>query len=304
MIESERGAPTEVLTFSPADRELERWLQRAVSGTSRQLEALRQRVLAAAEIRRHHVVLDLNAGTGLLTWEAVRLTPEGSVWALAIDAPAAEVLRQEAARLPELARPTILQGGLDALPALLAAAGQSALRFDAIVGRNAFTSLPDKTSASRLLAGLIAPGGTLSLAETVPRLAQRLYQLVDLAGLGEDLAGRIVAAEEAIYSDPADPMVNWDVAGLEAAFAAAGLDVHVSSDLEASERAITPAQLGRWFDMSAGPARRSYGQRLLAGGPLTVEELARYRVLLTQATRQPVAWTTATAYVVARPGAA
>jgi putative ATPase len=46
---------------------------------------VRDRILAAAEIKRHGIVLDLNAGTGLLTWEAVRRTPEGSVWALAGD---------------------------------------------------------------------------------------------------------------------------------------------------------------------------------------------------------------------------
>ena len=57
---------------------------------------------------------------------------------------------------------------------------------------------------------LVAPGGVISLAERIPRHTQRLYRLVDLAELGDDLAAAMVAAEEAIYARCDDPLVNWD----------------------------------------------------------------------------------------------
>ena len=85
MVEGGIVAPPEVLTFSPDDRTRDRWLQRAINQGGIQLAGVRDRILAAAEIKRHGIVLDLNAGTGLLTWEAVRCTPEGSVWARVAD---------------------------------------------------------------------------------------------------------------------------------------------------------------------------------------------------------------------------
>ena len=84
------------------------------------------------------------------------------------------------------------------------------LVFDAIIGRNALTRHADKAGAAAMLARLLSAAGVISLAETVPSHTQRLYKLVDLATLGSDLAERVVKAEEAIYSQSDDPMVNWD----------------------------------------------------------------------------------------------
>ena len=65
---------------------------------------------------------------------------------------------------------------------------------------------------------------------------------MDLASLGDALADKVRAAEEAIYADPADPLVNWAEDDRRAAFAAAGLsDVAVESQESLSETCITPA---------------------------------------------------------------
>jgi putative ATPase len=300
MLESDAGAPAETLTYSPSDRARERWLQRTVSGVSRQIEAARERIFSAAGVQRHSVVLDLNAGSGVLTWEALRLAPEGGVYALAADVQSAEALRQQAERLPELERPTILQGKIEDLPALLAAAGQPDLRFDAIVGRNALGSLPDKRRALQVIAGLLAAGGVLSLAEAIPRRAQRLYRLVTL---DEELAGRIAAAEEAIYAANDDPLVNWDADDLVVACRAAGLQARVAIEAETAERLITQPQVERWFDLAGAGARPSYAQRLLAGGA-SLDDLDLYRSLLLAAAREPLQWTSYVAYLVARPAGA
>ncbi|HBY94046.1 MAG TPA: AAA family ATPase, partial [Chloroflexi bacterium] len=170
MLEGRAVAPLEVLTTSPTDRTRDRWLQRTISGAGVRLGALRDRLFDAAGVQRHHVVLDLNATSGLLTWEAVRRAPEGHVWALAQDEQSAAALRQQATRLPELERPVVLVGELPDLPALVRAAqtvdspAAEVLRFDVIVGRNALGRLPDKAAALRLLAGLLAPEGCLVLA--------------------------------------------------------------------------------------------------------------------------------------------
>jgi putative ATPase len=67
----------EALTASPPDRQRDRWLQRSLSQTGAELAARRDRLFALAPPQRHHRILDLNARTGLLTWEALRRVPEG-----------------------------------------------------------------------------------------------------------------------------------------------------------------------------------------------------------------------------------
>ncbi|MFN3331648.1 MAG: AAA family ATPase, partial [Caldilinea sp.] len=212
--EEERG---EILTHSPNDPARERWLQRTISGAGERLARVRDRVLDAARILNHSTVLDLKAGAGLLTWEAVRRTPEGGVYALARNRRDADALRQLAERLPQIERPAIMEGKIEELPLFLSLQSGSAsplpsrplqlttpssplLRFDAIVGHNALLDEADKGAVCQLLAELLAPGGVISLAERVPRYTQRLYALVDSRELAADVVERWRQAEEAIYA--------------------------------------------------------------------------------------------------------
>jgi putative ATPase len=295
----------EVLTFTVGERAQDRWLQRAVSNAGERLGRVRDRVLDAAALQRHHTVLDLNAGSGLLTWEILRRVPEGGTWALVRDRQAAEGMRQQADRLPELERPVVIAGEVEELPELLALRGEGSMRFDAIVGRDVLTRAPHKADSLRLLAGWLVPGGRLSLAETVVRHAQRLYHLVDLSALHEELARRVVQAEENIYTDADDPLVNWEVADLRRLVAQAGFrDVAIEEEEQQTEVLIGAATLGRWFVVDTGPepghglTRPSYAQHLLRR--ITAEELAQVQALFQrQLAGQTLPWRTRLAYVLA-----
>jgi putative ATPase len=299
----------EILTFTgnQVGRDRDRWIQRTISGASERLAALRDRVLDAAHLQRHHLALDLNAGTGLLTWEAVRRAPEGGVWALVAGATEAAALREMAARLPELERPAVLQGAVAELPDLLAIRGEGEVRFDAIVGRSALAS-GSRSGASeagqeallRVIAGLLQPGGALSLAEPVARRTQRLYALVDLSRLSAGLAEKLTAAEEAIYNAADDGLVNWDVADLSPMLAAAGLtDIKVDAQETTADARITPALLARWFSPAPAGERPSYSQRLAEH--LSADELAEVRALYERTlTNQTVPWRSTLAYISAR----
>ena len=312
MLEGAEGfGAAEVLTFTGegARGDRDRWLQRAISGAGERLAALRDRVIDAARLQRHYLVLDINAGSGLLTWEALRRVPEGGVWALALTPSEAAALREVAGRLPQLERPAVLQGTLAGLPELLAVRGEGDVRFDAIVGRHGLTRsaehpIPDPRSFLRhpaaLLASLLRPGGIISLAEPVPRHSQRLYALADLAPLGAALAEKLVAAEEAIYAAPDDPLVNWAEEDLRGAFLAAGLtEVTVQSQEQVVESHITPALLTRWFTPASAGERPSYSQRLAA--LLDPDEVAAVHDLYARTlTGQTVPWRSVIAYLVGR----
>jgi putative ATPase len=271
-----------------------------VSNAGERLGQLRDRVLDAARLQRHHVVLDLRAGSGLLTWEILRRAPEGGTWALARDREAGEGLRQQSERLPRLQRPVVLVGDIDELPDLLALRGEEDLRFDAAVGRNALGPLADKAATLRRLAPWLQPGGRVSLAETVVGAGQRLYDLVEISSLEEEVRRGLVEAEEAIYLEAGDPLVNWQAADLAGALAAAGFeDVAVEEEVHEDERLISAATLDRWFAASADGARPSYAQHLARRlGPAQVDEVeALFR---RQLAGQTVTWRTHLAYAHAR----
>jgi putative ATPase len=290
----------ENLTFAPGERASDRWLQRTVSNAGQRLGQVRDRLLDSARLKRHHVVLDLNAGSGLLTWEILRRAPEGGTWALVRDRQAGDGMRQQAERLPELVRPIVLVGQIAELPDLLSLRGETEIAFDAIVGRNALGPLPHKEGALQLVVRWMRPGGRLSLAETVMRQGQRLYDLVDLSSLGEDLSQRVREAEEAIYADAVDPVVNWEAADLRYALESAGIEqIAVTEEVQAAEMLVSPETVERWFGLQANGDRPTYAQHLLQR--ISEEELSGVKSLFQgQLAGQTVTWRTRIVFAVGR----
>lgn len=298
MVEGMAQVTPEILTFAGdrVDRNSERWLQRTISNAGQRLGEIRARVMEFARIQRHHVVLDLHTGAGLLTWEALRRAPEGGLFTLAHTRQEAEALQQMAAALPELRRPLILQGPVTQVQDIVRQA-DPAIIFDVILGRNALVQVPDHLAVARQLALLLAPEGRLVLAETVPRHTQRLYKLVDAAFLPAEMRTRWHEAEESIYTDVTDPMVQWDEHILTEAFTRAGFQVVTQSEMQATPLRVTPALLDRWF--AARPdGRPSYAQRLST--LLTPDELAQIEAIFRgQLAHRTVTWQSSIVYLQA-----
>jgi putative ATPase len=297
MLEAEHR-PEEVLSFTRSTRNRDLWLERAVSSAGGELAAVRERIFAPLAVARHHLVLDLAAGDGLLVWEALRRAPEGGVWAMTRDGREAELLRARAQGLPELERPHVLVGPPAALPELLAQAGAAAVGFDAIVGRRALAREPDKPGCLRLITGLLAPGGRLSLAEPLPARGTRLSQLLDLAGESEEFRRRLSSAEEGIYRNPEDPLTAWDREEWLAAAGEAGLEaVRGSLETHTGPRLIRAEDVERWLGMPVDRGERgNYGRRL----GLPANELARLHALaLAQLAGKEAAWTAVTLFLTA-----
>ena len=262
----EQDSPAyELLTYTPDSPAEERWLARTIDSSARGLEDIRQSVFEGLNIRRYDTVLDVNAGSGLLTWEALRRVPEGGVWSLEGDKRLARALRDQGERLSELQRPTILDAAIECLPERLRAIETPDLQFDVVIGRNVLTRSDQWTTRLRLLRAALSPGGMLSLAERFPRASQRLYRLVDPAVVPVAVASRWAAAEEAMYDSDDDPVVNWGAEELGAALETAGLIAcRVEQRILTAELLVPAAQVDRWF----GPARDgrpSYAENLARG---------------------------------------
>jgi len=155
---------------------------------------------------------------------------------------------------------------------------------------------PDKAALIQNLAKVLRSDGQIVLAETLSHQTQRLYELIDCNQVTPDLWQRWVKAEEAIYQDAADPMVNWREADLQPWFAAAGLQATLQHEVSHTELRITDNLLDRWF--RPNQTRPSYRDRLAA--LLTPQEQALVQQLLTQTLRnQTIQWQSTIVFIQA-----
>ncbi len=295
-IEGMGASSIEMLTYGETEPQVDRWLQRTVSQVGKQLGGIRYRLFTLAQLQRHHLVLDLNAKTGLLTWEALRQVPEGGVYACVRSQTEAEALNEQAAILPELLRPIVLTTRFDELPNLLTQQDRE-IRFDCIMGRNALISETDKVEMVKNLIPWLSAEGALVLAETVPRHTQRLYELLQPAWLPSELLERLKTAEEAIYDDHSNPTINWDSYDLQRDLEKEGLTVKVEQERSQTSILITPTLLERWFGSTQkSEARLTYRRHLEK--ILTNEEIAVVRQVFTQyLCHQTVTWSSTIAYL-------
>jgi len=160
----------------------------------------------------------------------------------------------------------VLTGTLAGLPGMIEAQESPDTRFDVVLARNLVGPAEDRSSALSLLAGTLAPGGRLVVAEGMPILGERLLGGLDWQGLEPKLAARALAAEEAIYTDPEHPLSQWDPDRLEACATQAGLEKIGGTLLrDRVEFTLGNETLRRWFEKPKGERRPISGGMISEG---------------------------------------
>jgi putative ATPase len=277
----------EILTFSPTDTKSDRWLQRTIGQAGERLAKIRDRLFSKLSLQRHDVVLNLNAATGLLTWEALRSVPEGGVYALTYQESEAIALQEQAASLPDLLRPVVSHGSLTELREEIAS-----IRFEAIIGYNTLMREPNKLACIQQLASILQPHGKIALYESIPKHTQRIYRLIHLP---DEFSDRWMQSEEAIYVNPDDSMTNWDIDDLKSDFEKVGLTVDIEVEHITTPMQISSDLLNRWFSKSqAKPSYASYLAKFL-----TDDEMAIAQQLLTnKLLNKTVDWASSAATII------
>lgn len=291
----------ETVSYGPKDSKRERWLQRTMSQTGDHAAWVRDRIFSFTQLQRHHVVLEVRSQTGLLTWEALRQTPEGSVYTHVPSDKVAQTLEAQVKALSALQRPIFVAGPSSDLKTLIHDHTPD-LQFDWILGRNTFANQMhhmDRPAADNLaqqLISLLRQEGQIILAETIPKYGQRICDLVKADDVGQALYQRWQTAEAALYQgDTGDTQLTWDESDLQTAFA----DQPITIDLEQTAMSlyVTPKLIERWF--AEGGDRPSYGKHL--GQHCSAKDVKQIQALLSQKLlHQTIQWQTTLAFVHVR----
>jgi putative ATPase len=257
-LEAASAASPEILTFSSDNTQRNRWLKRIRNDRLGHLEKTRAEVFQGIPVARHWRVIDMEPGAGLLLWEAVRLCPEGSVWALVETEEKRSALEARSAGLPPEDRPRILVCSIDTLSAkadISPSSGHEKAQlppFELAVGRDMLTMARGRKERIAVIRGLLAENGWLSLCEIVPSRCQRLSNLEASAALSTAALDSLRETEERIFADPAYRYAGTDASSLEAAVAETGFLVRSCEEFSFPEsRMITDREVDSWFSATS-----------------------------------------------------
>lgn len=221
-------------------RELPTWAT-TLSEHEAVLDRVRDRVLDGAAVRPGQKILDLGAGTGLLTFGALpRVAPTGRVVALDRDPGCLDEISRRAAARDLLGTDVVVAAAsAEAIPLADCAV-------DAVVVRSVLVYVPDRERAASEIARVLKPGGRLSVYEPLPGRIQenaapswRPVWAVRLA------LERLISEQQS--SPRHRPVAEFTAEGLAAALRDAGLeDVAIENS---SSVKIPPSDQVAHFDL-------------------------------------------------------
>ena len=244
----------DILSSSPDDPALERWLQRQASSEGERLDRLRRELWQGHSWQRHDRVLILEAHSLLWALDPLQQTPEGGVVIQAASRSDAERLTAQLQLLDSLQRPQLITADVAQLRQHL----DGPQRFEVIGGRHPFKQLeadvlPD---LSARLSELAAPGCRLRLLFSRALLGPAAA-LLQLPGLPDALKPLL---EKASTLEADDLSQGPEPAALEQALGQCDWQLQWKHWEEPLELPLNAALLERWFG-----AKARYRQRLQTG---------------------------------------
>jgi putative ATPase len=271
----------DVLSSSPDDPQLERWLQRQATAEGERLDALRQRLWAGAPWQRHDRVLILEAHSLLWALDPLEATPEGEVVITVGHGSDQERLAAQLQLLDALRQPQVVVCPPDQPEVLTSSLQAQGTRFEWIAARQPWRQLEPSGVEAWLTAleGLISPQGQWRLLFSTPRIGPATGLLAALKA--QPIAGP--GAKAGVQADLIDllrELADQEGAGLEAGDAnqrtasswlgSRGWTVTSELWYESLELEISPARIARW--LADGSSYRTHLEAL-GNQPLSANEL-------------------------------
>ena len=269
------------------------WQKRTESGKSEMLRSLRDIFIERAGLTGNTRSLIMNADDALLLWEINRKTPDGFTVGLCRNEKNLNILQQYTSTLEDLHCPELIL-----LPQNKSIGLQKALEhkvfaetlFDRVFYRNPVNTASDIEVLKKELALLrpfIAQNGRILIAQKIPSGSQRLSEL--LMPFYENteykpLIEAVQKAENAFYTDTANPLFSWNEKTLEQKLAqeADNAEFYTDVQLLCEKRSISAEETERWFDSE----HSAYAAALIK--LLGTDKTAAFKALVIKSTEKKV----------------
>jgi ubiquinone/menaquinone biosynthesis C-methylase UbiE len=228
------------------------WSDEDVRDALAGLEATRDRVLDRAAIRSGDIVVDVGAGTGLLTFGALTMVGDG--WVVAVD-PSVDCV-EELRRLAHEASAAGIQyllGDAETLPLPDASV-------DVVITRSGLIYLADTSGAAAEFHRVLRSGGRVSVFEPVNRRGDCVAGVVDWTPLGDDLARRV--REEAEAAAATSVLMRFDEERFARELGEVGFaDVEVAAEEPVEEWSVTEESVDLRLDAVGAPGQPTLRER-------------------------------------------
>lgn len=235
---------------SKSDNGTEYWQGRTMGNTTELLTRIREHLFNYLSPQRDNIILNLNAGSGFLTGEALRQVPDGTVYAQVNSEHEKSILENQYGTLDLLSRPIIQQIVPKEKFLDLSFFSQQNIQFDAIIGRNCCGGYQDKQAMLEQVYRVILKKGCLVMAENLPVYGQRLSEYLPENRLSTSLRKKILAAEDQIYLDQTNLKTSWNDQTLLENIKSAGFKIEKQLITEfKNETLIAPSRFKKWFSM-------------------------------------------------------
>jgi putative ATPase len=236
----------EVLTYSPGDKNRDRWVKRVTSGRGQQLHEIREHIFNLLKIQRHETVLIGEEKSGLFLWEAFRKAPEGLVCGLIPDNREFALTEHYSQTLPENERPFIYN--LDLLTFNRDNQPETeGILFDCIAAREIFRSDRNCNDLLTKIHFNLNTNGRLAIAEINRSGGTKLSSFLQ-GSIESDLLEKLKLIEEEIYNKKG---YNKKEEILDS-FKSLPFKNYTVTEVQISEkRTILPEQLDKWLSTEA-----------------------------------------------------
>lgn len=235
---------------SAATTSEERWIGRTFDGGAARAQAIRDEIFEAADIQKNSRVLDINASSGLISFEALRRAPEGGVFSVLLPSPAAENFKGLMLQKPEIERAAIVE--TDDISASIFEKLED-LKFDRIVGRNFLHITPNLPEFLGAIRDHLDTGGRAVFGNLLPGEMPRIYSLgvkpIHETRISSDLFNAWKNAEDELLKS--EQGQHFTIRELETAAAQAHIDIHIRKLELSGSLTITPSIFKHWFEPNA-----------------------------------------------------
>lgn len=225
------------------DNSKDKWIGRTFDGGAERAKAIRQAVFQRIHPEPNSRILDIRAGSGLLSYEAVRRCPQGGTFAIVDkDAYSASFIELNAKK-PEIEQIQIAQvDHFDFLPVDIF----DSQLFDAVIGRNFLHLLRDFDEFFSWLYVRLESTGKFCFSNTIPASSPTIASLLPKnSKINAKLLQAWNDAEQAVRLNEKSYLFDGD--NLQKAAKSHGFSPHIQMMDLSGSLTVTPSLFQYWF---------------------------------------------------------